>query len=167
MQKNQLLKNQKNEIVRILAIDDDEVLYISCNKEKKEMPKWVSSSFFSGYLTCQEEELQQLWRIELADEEKLEVRDRNIARCRYAVIVPVLTFLEDERLRTEAVTRAAEQNHISKQTVRNYLQKYLIFNNVSALVPKKRTVKEKPLSDDEKNIRWAINKYYTTLQLYP
>ena len=41
MQKNQLLKNQKNEIIRILAIDGDEVLYIFCNKEKKCMPKWA------------------------------------------------------------------------------------------------------------------------------
>lgn len=167
MQKNQLLKNNGNEIVRILAVDGDEVLYIFCNKEKKCMPKWASSLLFSGYLPCQEEELQQLWGIELTNEEEMEVQDRNIARCRYAVIAPVLSFLDDDRLRTEAISRAAEQNHISKQTVRNYLQKYLIFNNVSALVPKKRTVKEKPLSDDEKNIRWAINKYYTTLQLYP
>jgi transposase InsO family protein len=160
MQKNQLLKSDDNEIVRILAVDGNEVLYISCNKEKKGMPQWTSVSMFSGYLTCPEEELQQSWGIRLANEEELEVQDRNIARYRYAVIAPVLTFLEDERLRTEAVTRAAEQNHITKQTVRNYLQRYLIFNNVSALVPKKRTIKEKPLSDDEKNIRWAVNKYY-------
>ncbi|MFG6329168.1 MAG: Mu transposase C-terminal domain-containing protein [Lachnospiraceae bacterium] len=160
MQKNQLLKNQKNEIVRVLAVDGDEVLYISCNKGRKEMPKWASSLLFSGYLPCKEEELQQLWEIKIANEDEMEVQDRNIARCRYAVIAPVLTFLEDERLRAEAIGRTAEQNHITKQTVRNYLRRYLVFSSVSALVPKKRTAKEKPLSDDEKNIRWAVNKYY-------
>ena len=160
MQKNQLLKNQKNEIVRILADDGDEVLYISCSREKKGMPGWASSSQFSGYLPCGEEELHQSWGIQLAREEELEAEDRITANRRYAVIVPVLSFLEDDRLRAEAVSRAARQNHISKQTVRNYLQKYLVFNSVSALVPKKRTAREKPLSGDEKNIRWAINKYY-------
>ena len=160
MQKNQLLKNNDNEIVRILAVNGDEVLYISCNKEKKGMPQWASVSVFSGYLICPEEELQQLWGIGLAEEGELEVKERKTAIWRYAVIAPVLSFLEDDRLRPEAIRRAAEQNHITKQTVRNYLQRYLIFNNVSALVPKKRTIKEKPLSGDEKNIWWAINKYY-------
>ncbi len=160
MQKNQLLKSNDNEIVRILAVNGDEVLYISCNKEKKGMPQWASVSMFSGYLTCPEEELQQLWGIGLAEEGELEVKERKTAIWRYAVIAPVLSFLEDDRLRTEAIRRAAEQNHITKQTVRNYLQRYLIFNNVSALVPKKRTIKEKPLSGDEKNIRLAVNKYY-------
>ena len=160
MQKNQLLKNNGNEIVRILAVDGDEVLYISCNKEKKGMPQWVSASMFSGYMPCQEEEVQQLWGIGLADEGELEAKERKTALWRYAVIAPVLSFLEDDRLRTEAIRRAAEQNHITKQTVRSYLQTYLIFNNVYALVPKKRTAKEKTLSDDEKNIQWAINKYY-------
>ena len=160
MQKKQLLKNQKNEIVRILADDGDEVLYISCSREKKGMPGWASSSQFSGHLPCGEEELHQSWGIQLAREEELEAEDRITANRRYAVIVPVLSFLEADRLRAEAVSRAARQNHISKQTVRNYLQKYLVFNSVSALVPKKRTAMEKPLSGDEKNIRWAINKYY-------
>lgn len=160
MRKNQLLKNQENEIIRVLDIDGDEVLYIHCSREKKGMPEWASYSLFSGYLPCREEELHQLWKIELAAEGELEAGDRNTANCRYAVIAPVLSFLENDRLRAEAVSRSAEQNHISKQTVRNYLQKYLIFNSVSALVPRKRGTKEKPLSENEKNIRWAINKYY-------
>lgn len=32
MQKNQLLKSDDNGIVRIIAVNGDEVLYISCNK---------------------------------------------------------------------------------------------------------------------------------------
>lgn len=38
MEKNQLLKNREDDIVRILAIEDENVLYIPCNKEKKECP---------------------------------------------------------------------------------------------------------------------------------
>lgn len=160
MQKNQLLKNQDNDIVRILDFEDDEVLYIPCAKEKRGMPKWDVSSAFSDYQPCFEEELQKLWGIELAEEEELDLKDKRIARDRYAVIAPVLTFLGDDRLRTEVIAKVAEQNSVTKQTVRNYLQKYLIFNSVSALVRKKRVGSEKPISVDEKNIRWAINKYY-------
>lgn len=160
MEKNQLLKNQDNNIVRILAFEDEDVLYIPCTKEKKNMPQWGSSSLFAGYVACSEEELQNLWGIELVDESELGAKEKKIARDRYAVISPVLTFLGDDRLRTKAIARVAEQNSVTKQTVRTYLQKYLIFNRVSALVRKKRVDKEKPISADEKNIRWAINKYY-------
>lgn len=160
MEKNQLLKNRDNDIIRVLAFEGEDVLYIPCTKEKKGMPRWGTAASFSDYHSCPEEELQRLWGIELADEGELGAKEKKIARDRYAVIAPVLTFLGDDRLRTEAIARAAGQNSVTKQTVRTYLQRYLIFNSVSALVRKKRVGKEKPISADEKNIRWAINKYY-------
>ncbi|HBI62794.1 MAG TPA: hypothetical protein DDY31_16575, partial [Lachnospiraceae bacterium] len=160
MLKNQLLKNRDNDIVRILAFEEDDVLYIPCIKEKKGMPRWGAAASFSDYQSCSEEELQRLWGIELVDEGEMGTKERKTARDRYAVIAPVLAFIENDRMRTDAIARVAIQNHITQQTVRTYLQRYLIFNSVSALVRKKRVDKEKPISADEKNIRWAINKYY-------
>ena len=48
------------------------------------------------------------------------------------------------------------------QTVRHYLCQYLVYQSISALVPKERTVSERGLTKDEKNFRWALNKYYFT-----
>lgn len=124
------------------------------------MPRWGPFPLFSEYVPCPEAELQRSWGIELPDESGLGAKDKQTARIRYAIIAPVLTFLGDDRLRAETIARVAEQNSLTKQTVRAYLQKYLIFNNISALVRKYRTVKEAALGEDQKNIRWAINKYY-------
>ena len=57
------------------------------------------------------------------------------------------------------IGRTAKEHGVTKQTVRNYLKMYLTYNSLSALVPKHRTAKEKPLTEDEKNIRWAVNKF--------
>ena len=155
MQKNELLRKEDN-IVRILAEAGEEVLYIQCKGTKAPMPEWCMASKFKEYRPCTEDELLELHGVKIVQEEKLEAKERNSARGRYAVIVPVLLCMEDE----SAITRTAKEHGVTKQTVRNYLKMYLTYNSVSALVRKHRTAKEKPLSDDEKNIRWAINKYY-------
>ena len=161
MQKNELLRKEDN-IVRILAEAGDEVLYIQCKGIKAPMPEWCRASEFKEYRPCSEDELLELHGVKIVQEEKLEAKERNAARERYAVIAPVLLCMEDESAitRTQMIERTAKEHGITKQTVRNYLKMYLTYNSISALVRKHRTAKEKPLSDDEKNIRWAINKYY-------
>ena len=47
-------------------------------------------------------------------------------------------------------------------TVRNYLCQYLAYQDISALLPKERETVERELTVDEKNIRWALNKFYFT-----
>ena len=48
MQKNELLRKEDN-IVRILAKDGDEVLYIQCQSTKAPMPEWCRASEFEEY----------------------------------------------------------------------------------------------------------------------
>lgn len=161
MQKNELLRKEDN-IVRILAEAGDEVLYIQCKGIKAPMPEWCRASEFKEYRPCTEDELLELHGVKIVQEGKLEAKERNAARERYAVIAPVLLCMEDESAinRTQMIERTAKEHRVTKQTVRNYLKMYLTYNSISALVRKHRTAKEKHLSDDEKNIRWAINKYY-------
>lgn len=64
-------------------------------------------------------------------------------------------------MRNMVIAHSAEENGICKQTVRNYLCLYLAYQHMSALAPK-RTDEEKPLSQDEKNMRWALNKFFYT-----
>ena len=48
----------------------------------------------------------------------------------------------------------------SKQTIRKYLCLYLVYQNIAALAPAPKV--EKELSQDEKNMRWALNKFFYT-----
>ena len=50
--------------------------------------------------------------------------------------------------------------YVSKQTIRHYLCLYLVYQDISVLAPKQK--KEKELSKDEKNMRWALNKFFYT-----
>lgn len=157
MQKNELLKKDGS-FVRILAAEGDEVRYIPCRGTCGHMPEWCRVSEFEGYKPCSEEELQAASGVELVPEDGLEPSMRNAARQRFAIIAPVLGCLEDEKIRAQMIERTAKEHGVTKQTVRNYLKMYLAYHSLSALAPKHRKAKEKPLTEDEKNIRWqSIN----------
>ena len=59
------------------------------------------------------------------------------------------------------IRRISENNGLSKQTVRNYLILYLVYQNISVLAPKEKE-KNEDLTEDQKNIRWALNKFFYT-----
>ena len=59
------------------------------------------------------------------------------------------------------ISRIADDKGISRQTVCTYLWQYLVYQNISILAPKPKE-KDKELSLDEKNIKWALNKYFYT-----
>lgn len=159
MEKKQLIKFD-NSIYRVLSIQGEEVLLIDCIK--RNMPKWSSFSEIGEFINCTESELLQTTETVLEDIENLDAEARGTAYQRYTIVASILPFLEDDRLRVEAVKRVAEDHNICKKTVRNYLCLYLAFQSVSALVPQERGTYQKKLTDDEKIFRWAINKYYFT-----
>ena len=66
-----------------------------------------------------------------------------------------------EKMRSKLICSIAEEHHVSKQTIRNYLCLYLSYLDVTVLAPKKRK-EDRELTQDEKNIRWALNKFFYT-----
>ena len=58
------------------------------------------------------------------------------------------------------IKNISEEMYVSKQTIRHYLCLYLVYQDISVLAPKQK--KEKELSKDEKNMRWALNKFFYT-----
>ena len=157
MRKNDLIRTADS-VLRILAIDKDRVLTIDCLK--RNMPKWYQIDSVSGN-TIAEQELADLADVEIFDIDTLDSATRKIVHDRYTIIAGILPFLADEKMRSAVISRIADEHKICKQTVRNYLCLYLAFQNMSALAPK-RTDDEKPLSKDEKNMRWALNKFFYT-----
>lgn len=159
MEKNQLLRCQGT-IYRVLEVEEDSILLIDCIK--KTMPKWYDLGWIEGYENCSEEELLETTEMKLPEEQDLGQKARCTIHERFTVIAGILPFIDDERLRAEAVKKIAKKKGISEQTVRNYLCQYLAYQSISALLPKERTVPDRELTGDEKNFRWALNKFYFT-----
>ena len=158
MRKNDLIQNDST-ILRILSVAEDKVLVIDC--VKRNMPKWCQASDLEEYDSCTEQELMEQTDTEVFDIDTLDSTAKKIIHDRYTVIAGILPFVSDEKMRSLIISRVADENDICKQTVRNYLCLYLVYQHQSVLAPK-RTEEEKPLSKDEKNMRWALNKFFYT-----
>ncbi len=157
MEKNQLIK-WDGIIYRILAVEEENVLLIDCIK--KTMPKWYGLDEISEYEVCPEGELGKETGRE--EERDLKPREKSMAHQRFTVVAGILPFLDDDKMRATVIRKVAGMHGISVQTVRKYLCQYLVYQSISALVPKGRAVPERGLTEDEKNFRWALNKFYFT-----
>lgn len=123
-----LMKN-KGEFIRVLDDKDDQKLIINCKHPS--MPTWVKDTALSEYASCAEEELPE----KPSCYEELSPQQQRIAHERYTLIAGVLPFLGDKQLRCEVIARMAAAKNISKQTIRHYLQRYLVYQNIAALAP--------------------------------
>jgi putative transposase len=157
VEKNQLIK-WDGIIYRILAVEEENVLLIDCIK--KTMPKWYGLDEISEYEVCPEGELGKETGRE--EERDLKPREKSMAHQRFTVVAGILPFLDDDKMRATVIRKVAGMHGISVQTVRKYLCQYLVYQSISALIPKERAVPERGLTKDEKNFRWALNKFYFT-----
>lgn len=157
MKKNDYLK--VNDIIyRILAVDKDNYLILNCNT--KNMPSWKKESELAEGDIISAEEAFNMLDIELIEEE-LTGNEFKQAHERYTMIAGVLAFLNDDSLRNRAIAMAVDTYGISRRTLTTYLCNYLVTDNLASLVPKPRK-KNRPMTDDEKIMRWALNKFYYT-----
>ena len=156
MQKNELYRNN-NSIIRVLEIKNNAVLVIDCIS--KTMPQWIGVSFFEDWTKCSDEILHEITGIELQDIKTVSPEDFKVAHQRYTMIAPIIMVLTDQDKKNEMIELISTNEKISKQTLRKYLCLYLIYQDISVLIPKTKNI-DKQLSQDEKNIRWALNKFY-------
>lgn len=156
MQKNELYRNN-NSIIRVLEIKNNAVLVIDCIN--KTMPQWIGVSYFSDWSNCSEQELCEATNIELQDVRSLSPEEFKTAHQRYTMIAPIIRVLVDQQKKDEIIELISKSEGISKQTIRKYLCLYLAYQEISVLAPKTKN-QNKQLSQDEKNIRWALNKFY-------
>ena len=156
MQKNELYRNN-NSIIRVLEIKNNAVLVIDCIN--KTMPQWIGVPFFEDWTKCADETLYEIMGIELQDIKTVSPEDFKVAHHRYTMIAPIIMVLTDQDKKNEMIELISTNEKISKQTLRKYLCLYLIYQDISVLIPKTKNT-DKQLSQDEKNIRWALNKFY-------
>ena len=151
-----LLKNDTT-IIRVLKSVDSRSLIIDCIK--RTMPKWVDSTSLSVYAQCSEADLYILTGI--IQDRELTPDVQRIAQERYTMIAPILPHIGNEQKRSQMIDLLSQSN--SKQTIRKYLCLYLAFQSITSLAPPAKNP-TKELTQDEKNFRWALNKFYYTQQ---
>ena len=132
---------------------------INCIKQT--MPKWISEVEFENSVDCTEKELLDITSVTLPDIETLDIPGQKQMNERFGIIAEILPFVSEYKMRTEKIKEASEAHNLSKQTVRNYLCLYLTYQNKAVFAPKQR-VQDTKLSQDEKNMRWALNKFFYT-----
>lgn len=155
MKKNSLWKSRE-QIIRVLDVKNEKIFVIDC--VKRAMPYWVITDSLSGYEECTEAEMIQRTGAVIPDIEKLDAENRRFIREHFTMIAPVLPFVSDIKQRTYIINQIATEKNVSKQTIRNYLCLYLIYQNEAVFCPKQKEKKE--LTEDEKNMRWGLNKFY-------
>ena len=153
MKNNTLIKHADN-TYRILDTKDTRAFIINC--KKKAMPRWVDVNFLADSLPCSDDEVYIF-----EDINNMSLPRRKCAYKRFTLISPILPFITDTNKRCSAIKQISEEKGISRQTINHYLWLYLSSQNISALAPKSEVHKDE-LTTDEKNIRWALNKYYYT-----
>lgn len=142
-----------NGIIRVLEVAEDSCLCIDCIRQT--IPKWMPFSDFENASACGEDELPPIRALD-----SLGAEERKVAQERYTLIAGILPNLGNSKARAEAIRQSAQENSLSRKTITNYLCAYLSYQSIAVLAPAQ--AKEKELSKDEKNIRWALNKFYYT-----
>ena len=155
MLKNDLLKYNEV-IVRILGLEGNRVLIIDCIKLT--MPKWVYLEDLISFNYCDQSDL---FKDKMIDVEELQADLRKIAYLRYTMISGILPYVTDDAMRNHTIEMAAEEFKVDKKTIKKYLCLYLAYQSISVLAPTKK-VSENDLSQDQKNIRWGLNKFFYT-----
>lgn len=159
MKKYDLLKYNKT-IIRVLEIQQDRTLIIDCIK--RSMPIWIENLKLTPLSCCLAEELNQATNFDISSISDLCAEQKKVMYERYTLISPILHFASNEKMRSEMICSISMKYQVSKQTLRNYLCLYLVYMDIAVLAPKKRKNKNRELTADEKNIRWALNKYFYT-----
>ena len=151
MKKNDIVKIEAG-LFRILSFDGEKVLAIDF--EKKTMTRFFPlSDFENGEILDGIPCSFPFW-------EELTPNERKIAQKRYTMIAAAVAVVSDKQKRNSMIDYASAQFGVSKQTLRSFLCSYLIYQDISVLAPQRK--KEKELTRDQKNMRWALNKFFYT-----
>ena len=156
MKKNDLFQCGDS-IFRVLEVQNSKAFVLDCCK--KTIPTWISLSEIQSYTKIAEAALFECIPIPLPDINTLDAKSRCIMNERFTMISGILPFISDFQKRNQMIAAISRENGICRQTVINYLCVYLAFQTKAVLAPKP-CISDTTLSIDEKNFRWALNKFF-------
>lgn len=150
-----LLQMQKNDIalykgeeVRVLSIEDDNAYVISLSG--KSAPR-----------------LAKIDEIEVKDvkqplaSQALTANQESIMWKRYRIIMPLLLQACNKKERTKLLNEISVQEGITKNTLKNWLYKYLASQDIYSLCPIERNYEEQHIPSELADIfKYSLNKWY-------
>ncbi|MDY4109973.1 MAG: hypothetical protein SOY48_03675, partial [Eubacterium sp.] len=132
MEKNRILGSQDNtKIVRILEVKESSFLVIDCIK--RTMPQWKDKEQFKDWKSVTEQELWEITNIYPSKTDTALSTASKYIQEHYALIAGILPFIGDEKERSRMIRSIAELKNYSKQTIRNTLCLYLVYQDISVL----------------------------------
>ena len=156
MKENDLLLIN-GEIYRLLNLSDSKALVINCLKKK--MPYQIDFELLGSPEMISQEQLLEHAHIIFPDYDNITPNRRKSIHEKYGTISLILPYINNEAERNSAIEICAQRFGLSKATIRSRLCDYLAFQDVRIFLGNQKST-QKPLSHNEKNFRWALNKYY-------
>jgi len=148
---------QNGSIFRLLGASGDRALIINCLEKK--MPYWTNMDFLDETEVITQEQLLDRTNTVFPDYESLTQDQRKVIHEKYGTISLIIPYISKEAERNRCIEICSQSFELSKATIRSRLCSYLIYQDIRIfLTAQKQT--SKPLTEDEKNFRWALNKYY-------
>lgn len=145
-----------NTIYRVLQEQEDSVLVIDCTKQT--MPRWMCADQLSASTDVSEDELKAQKCTVLRD--NLTVVEEGSCNVKFTIIADILPYIGEQTQRNAAIAKAALDNKLTTKTIRNMLCKYLTYLDKRIFAPPAPARED--LTKDEKNYRWALNKFFYT-----
>ena len=148
---------QNGSIFRLLGDSGDRALIINCLEKK--MPYWTNMDFLDETEVITQEQLLDSTNTVFPGYESLTQDQRKTIHEKYGTISLIVPFVNKEVERYRYIEICSQSFELSKATIRNRLCNYLIYQDIRIFLTTQNKT-DKPLSEDEKNFRWALNKYY-------
>lgn len=155
--KNNDLFTSNGVIYRLLSATDDRVLIINCLENK--MPYWTNVELLGEPEIVSQEQLLEKTNTILLSYDNIPQDKRKSICEKYGTISMILPYISNEVERNSVINICSQRFNLSKATIRSRLCKYLVYQDIRIFLSNQKKT-EKSLSNDEKNFRWALNKYY-------
>ena len=128
------LYQKDGRIIRVLKVNDDKAFIIDCMKQT--MPEYMRLQELEEYVLVTDCK----YNAEV-DLETLPAEIKRVAYERYTLIAGILPYIEDKGMRTNQIEAVAVDSGMSKQTIRKYLCKYLVYQSCRFSSETKRKTK--------------------------
>lgn len=149
---------------RIIKEDGERSLIIDCKGTR--LPQWTDKKTMESLSETEIIDSDVIKGILDIAEAELEPSQTTVINKRFTMIAAILPVIENKAERIEHIKEAAKRYGVSIVTIRTYLCRYLVSQSKNGLVifydeSKEEAVHEvKELTKDQKNMRWALNKFY-------
>lgn len=157
--KNEIIRVNQS-VFRILEINGDKALVIDCLKVR--VPTWVNKDKIDNMEITTEAELCKITNVSIPAANTLSIEQQKEIREKYASISLILPIIGDDLDRNDSISYISKMTSLSRKTIIRRLWTYLVYQNICAFLINK--VKTRELTQDEKDFRYIINKYYLTKQ---